>query len=189
MGKLLDRLPQSRHFHAHETARFDALSGLPLASFKQRAFAIAIDFLIVEILRGIFRMHGHESEVEGCSTVVRLVLEGMHHMVELVESFVYFAVFVKLWNGRTPGKALMKCRIVSVVHEDMTWWHSIERALGYGASLLEAGFGFVQFFLTRNRQCVHDRIAETIVVDERPTAKRLCDEDAEVLTEAETSLG
>jgi uncharacterized RDD family membrane protein YckC len=179
MGKLKDKLPQSRHFHAHETARFDALSGLPLATFKQRAWAIAIDFLIVAALRTMFHMHGHESDEEGCSTIVKILLSGVNHIVEVIESFVYFGVLVKLMNGYTPGKKMMKCRVVSLVHDDMSWWHSIERALGYGASLLEGGFGFAQFFLTRNRQCVHDRIAETIVIDERPTAKRLTNEDTE----------
>jgi len=49
----------------------------------------------------------------------------------------------------------------------------VERALGYSASTLEAGFGFFQFFTARNRQCVHDRIAETIVVvDEPPSSSR-----------------
>jgi len=49
----------------------------------------------------------------------------------------------------------------------MTFFQSIERALGYGASFLEAGFGFIQFFINPNRRTVHDRIAETIVVDEK----------------------
>ena len=152
---------------------------MPLATFKQRAWAIAIDFLIVAALRTMFHMHGHESDEEGCSTIVKILLSGVNHIVEVIESFVYFGVLVKLMNGYTPGKKMMKCRVVSLVHDDMSWWHSIERALGYGASLLEGGFGFAQFFLTRNRQCVHDRIAETIVIDERPTAKRLTNEDTE----------
>jgi hypothetical protein len=42
----------------------------------------------------------------------------------------------------------------------------VERALGYGASALEGGFGFVQYFIHGNHCCVHDRIAETIVVKE-----------------------
>ena len=34
---------------------------------------------------------------------------------------------------------------------------------------LEAGFGFLQYFTHPNRQTVHDRIAETVViVDRRP---------------------
>jgi hypothetical protein len=33
---------------------------------------------------------------------------------------------------------------------------------------LEFGFGFVQYFLADNRQTTHDRIAGTIVIDDRP---------------------
>ena len=43
----------------------------------------------------------------------------------------------------------------------------MERALGYGASMLEGGFGFAQYFTNPNRCCVHDRIAETIVVSDK----------------------
>jgi len=53
-----------------------------------------------------------------------------------------------------------------LAHERLNLWHSIERALGYGASMLEFGFGFLQYFIHPNCQTVHDRIAETIVVSE-----------------------
>jgi hypothetical protein len=46
---------------------------------------------------------------------------------------------------------------------------AIDRALGYAASSLEAGFGFLQYFTHPNCQTIHDRIAETIVdLDRRP---------------------
>jgi uncharacterized RDD family membrane protein YckC len=61
---------------------------------------------------------------------------------------------------------LMRIRVVSLTHPRLTLWQSIERALGYGASFLEGGFGFLQYFLEPNRQTVHDRIAHTIVVAE-----------------------
>ena len=44
---------------------------------------------------------------------------------------------------------------------------SDKRALGYGASALEFGFGFIQYFIHPNRRTVHDRIAETIVVKKK----------------------
>jgi len=34
--------------------------------------------------------------------------------------------------------------------------------------MLEAGFGFMQYFTNPNHCCVHDRIAETIVVKAKP---------------------
>jgi hypothetical protein len=49
----------------------------------------------------------------------------------------------------------------------MTLWNSLERSLGYGASFLEFGFGFLQYFIHPNRCTVHDRIAETIVIKDR----------------------
>jgi uncharacterized RDD family membrane protein YckC len=91
--------------------------------------------------------------------------------VELLAPVLYFGLATWRWNGRTIGKRLMKIRVVSIVHERMTLWHSIERALGYGAAALEFGFGFVAFFLDPNRRCAQDRLAETIVVDERKHAK------------------
>jgi hypothetical protein len=49
----------------------------------------------------------------------------------------------------------------------ITLWQAVERALGYGESMLEGGFGFFQYFLHHNRCCVHDRIAETIVIQDQ----------------------
>lgn len=60
----------------------------------------------------------------------------------------------------------MKIRVVSIVHRHLSLWHSVERALGYGAAALEGGFGFVQYFIHPYRRCLQDRIAETIVVTE-----------------------
>ena len=173
-------MPQTRHFHAHETARYDALSGLPLASFRRRAFAILIDFALIALIKSPFallRHHGHSAqEHTGWEHWLEL---GVEEIRGLLESVLYFAVTSKLGNGQTPGKRVMKIRVCSLTHVRIGWWQAIERALGYGASLLEGGFGFLQYFLNRNRMCVHDRIAETIVVDLRPSVPRLLNEDTE----------
>ena len=180
MDNKLTRLYRGpRHFHPHETARFDALSGLPLASFKQRAYAIGIDLAVLVVVKLLFGIGEHHSDSDGPMTFAKLLMDGAEYVKELVESTLYFAVALKLSKGQTVGKWLMKLRVVSLTHDEMGWWQSIERSLGYSASLLEGGFGFLQFFINRNRQTVHDRIAETIVVDERPTARRLGDVDRE----------
>jgi uncharacterized RDD family membrane protein YckC len=83
----------------------------------------------------------------------------------------YFGVFVRITNGYTPGKRLMRIRIVSLEHARVSRWQGMERALGYGASALEGGFGFIQYFFYKNHTCTHDRIAETIVVQEPPKKK------------------
>jgi uncharacterized RDD family membrane protein YckC len=86
---------------------------------------------------------------------------------------LYFGILLWQGNGRTPGKRLLKIRVVSLVHTHITFWHAVERALGYGAAALEGGFGFVQFFIHPYRRCAQDRLAETIVVTERSYQQKL----------------
>jgi uncharacterized RDD family membrane protein YckC len=86
------------------------------------------------------------------------------HGWEIVSLPLYFGLLTYLGRGQTIGKKLLKIRVVSIAHERLSLWHSIERSLGYGASILEGGFGFFQYFIHPNRQTVHDRIAETIVI-------------------------
>jgi len=60
---------------------------------------------------------------------------------------------------------------MSLVHDRLGLWHAFERAIGYGASTLEFGFGFFHYFIRPDRRTIHDRIAETIVVAE-PSKKK-----------------
>ena len=86
---------------------------------------------------------------------------------DIVIAILYFGLLLWKGKGRTPGKRLLKIRVVSIVHRHLSFWHCVERALGYGAAALEGGFGFIQFFIHPYRRCAQDRLAETIVVTER----------------------
>jgi uncharacterized RDD family membrane protein YckC len=154
---------QGGHYHPRETARMFALEGVELASFGRRAGAMAIDMvaMILVFLALAFpavwwaKTHNWDLHIE---------FKPFHNWYSTILPVVYFGLLVWLTNGRTLGKWLTGLRIVSLTHERISLWHSVERALGYGASLLEAGSGFVQYAVHPNRQTVHDRIAETIVV-------------------------
>jgi uncharacterized RDD family membrane protein YckC len=88
-------------------------------------------------------------------------------LTDVIVPVLYFGILLWRGKGRTPGKRLMKIRVVSIVHRHLSFWHCVERALGYGAAALELGFGFIQFFIHPYRRCAQDRLAETIVVTER----------------------
>ena len=112
-------------------------------------------------------------EATGPETVSqRLLREALHILTDVLLPLLYFGYFLWQGNGRTPGKRLMKVRVVSLVHTHISFWHSVERALGYGAAALEGGFGFIQYFIHPYRRCAQDRLAETIVVTERSYQQR-----------------
>ena len=177
-------------FSAKETEWMLELDGIPLAGFWRRAFAIMIDGIFVTIIfsvvasaltmgymavthtRPTFTVNGKiphtEEEIEKREPQLERGGEskGLSVVEDVVIPVLYFGLLTWKGKGRTPGKRLMKIRVVSIVHRHLSLWHSVERALGYGAAALEGGFGFVQYFIHPYRRCVQDRIAETIVVTE-----------------------
>lgn len=160
-----------------DNSRIKALTGTPLASFTRRSLALLIDFLIAGITfilltvgvllidrwLGILPI-GPDAEIKFS------FFENWYSVIWLV---LYFTISVHLSNGQTVGKKLCRIRIVSLVHDRVGLWHSFERALGYGASALEFGFGFFQYFIRPDRRTIHDRIAETIVIAEPLKKTRL----------------
>jgi len=157
-----------RRFHAHETARVDALNGVPLAAFWQRALGYFVDMWVAIViwmpLEFAWRRYLlHEQHID--------MKWDFHEKGNVVVVLLYWGLANYFGNGRTVGKWVARTRVVSLTGERMGFWQSVERALGYGAAVLEGGLGFVQFFWDRNRQCAQDRLAETIVVDVRKSRK------------------
>lgn len=148
----------------HETERMLALEGLPLAAFWQRALGYVIDLFIALVLwvplEFVARRYLlHEDKIN--------LKWDFHEAGNIAVMVLYWAACHYFGNGRTPGKWITRTRIVSFTSDRLGLWQSIERALGYGAAILEAGLGFAQFFWDHNRMCAQDRLAETIVVDTR----------------------
>jgi uncharacterized RDD family membrane protein YckC len=158
-----------RLFDPHETARTHALAGVPLASFWQRAAAFAIDLTLVLLIYTPVAVCREYLQEKAAHHPMHFALNfNLRELEDLVWMVVYAGLSVWITNGYTAGKRLLHIRIVSLTRPKMSLWQSVERALGYGASALEFGFGFIQFFIHHNRQCVHDRIAETIVIQQPP---------------------
>jgi uncharacterized RDD family membrane protein YckC len=153
-----------RSFQAHETARTEALNGMPLAAPWQRFVGFYIDLLLAVIVWGplefVWRRFAlHEADIH--------VMWDFHEIGNVIVMLLYWGLCNYFGNGRTPGKWIARTRIVSLTSERLGLWQSFERALGYGAAVLEGGLGVLQIFWDRNRMCAQDRLAETIVVDVR----------------------
>ncbi|MGO9862589.1 MAG: RDD family protein [Terriglobales bacterium] len=153
-----------RTFTSHETPRVNALDGLPLATFWQRALGYWIDVFLCVLLWvpsewAWRRFVLHEQTIN--------MKFDFHEAGNVIVVLIYFGLGNYWGNGQTPGKWIARTRAMSLKSERMGAWQSIERSLGYGAAVLEGGLGFLQFFWDRNRMCAQDRLAETIVVDVR----------------------
>lgn len=157
-------------YNAHASQRMLELDGVRLASFGRRASAFAIDwFLIVAAVMLCVFLGATAAEKLGwlpANTNIKLQFN-LANWYSVASGVLYFGLLTFVGKGRTPGKRLARIRVVSTLHTEISFWHSLERALGYGASALEFGFGFFQYFIADNRQTTHDRIAGTIVIDDR----------------------
>jgi uncharacterized RDD family membrane protein YckC len=166
------------------------LEGLELADFTRRLFALLIDLLVLIIILFVLGTlldyfglvnFGLKVGISSDNTAGSLpgINNGMHInvpeylkiIIKLLIPVLYFGLITCFTNGYTLGKRIFRIRIVSTNHKRLTLWHSIERSLGYYASSLEFGFGFLQYFIDYNRRTVHDRIAETIVIKVKKTGK------------------
>lgn len=84
---------------------------------------------------------------------------------------VYFSLLPAYWQGRTLGKALLKLRIAELSGRPLTPLRLLKRYGGYAAGFATGGLGFVQALWDPNRQCLHDKAAHTVVLDERAAAR------------------
>jgi uncharacterized RDD family membrane protein YckC len=149
-----------------------------LATIRKRFFAFLIDwivlvfiYLLIMTLLSLLNMAISNINVHGIFEV-DLEVENTHAgfitFLKLLFGLLpvlYFALSFYFWKGKTVGKSILRLRVLSLYHERLGLWHCIERSLGYFASALEFGFGYIQAFWNPNRMTLHDKIGETIVVD------------------------
>jgi uncharacterized RDD family membrane protein YckC len=86
-------------------------------------------------------------------------------------SGLYFTFFLGFWRGRTPGKRLLRIRVVRLDGRPLGYWVSFERFGGYAASLFTGLEGFARILWDRNRQALEDKLAETVVIRDTPDAR------------------
>lgn len=153
-------------------------NSLSLASIGKRSLAIIIDFLFLIVIFILFQiiiqllgfdlknikiesLTHFEIESEKISDLGKLVIK----IILVCIPTLYFTLTTYFLNGQTIGKKIFRIRVVSLYHSKIGFWHCIERSLGYVASSLELGLGFFQAFWNPNKMTLHDKIAETIVVN------------------------
>jgi uncharacterized RDD family membrane protein YckC len=155
-----------------------------LATIRKRFVAFLIDwivliiiYLFIILLFSLFNMNLSKINVHGIFEVEVEMDNASSWLITFLKFFfgllpvLYFTISFYFCKGQTIGKYFLRIKVLSLYHEHIGLWHCIERSLGYFASALEFGFGFIQAFWNPNRMTLHDKIGETIVI-QRPARKR-----------------
>lgn len=86
-------------------------------------------------------------------------------------SGLYFTFLTAFFRGRTPGKRALGIRVLRLDGGSLSYWVAFERFGGYAASLFTGMEGFLRILWDRNRQCLQDKLAETVVIRETKKAR------------------
>lgn len=83
----------------------------------------------------------------------------------------YFTMFTAIWHGQTPGKKVLRIRVIQLDGTPLSVWDSFGRYGGYGAGIATGLLGFAQIYWDPNRQAIHDKISATIVIDDTKSTR------------------
>ena len=90
---------------------------------------------------------------------------------DLLLQLISALITLLFWTTRqaTPGKMLLRLRVVDA-ETGLTppWTRLVVRYLGYILSSLPLGLGYLWMIWDPRRQCWHDRLARTLVVQDPP---------------------
>jgi len=154
-----------------------------LASIGNRFLAVAIDhfiqYLSIILIAWFFLAISGASVGDTGSTADQWLSEMPKWTVAIMVLVVflvfsgYFILFEWLWDGQTPGKRMMKLRVIRDDGRPITLWEAIARNLlrGFDAApgfiLPIYSVGLIVIFLSGRDQRVGDIFAGTVVIRER----------------------
>jgi uncharacterized RDD family membrane protein YckC len=154
----------------------DSAQAVAYAGFWRRVLAALVDALFFAVLAG-----GLLGLWYGGDYVRSLIMPGEPDVdtgsaTLFIEHLLSAAVTLAMWRrfGATPGKFLMGCRVVDAASlGSLSWAQTLLRYVGYLASILPLGLGFVWVAFDKRKQGFHDKLARTVVIMEDEAAKTL----------------
>jgi uncharacterized RDD family membrane protein YckC len=172
---------------AEETLIIETPERVPLAfalaSIGNRFLAVAIDhfiqyFAIFVVAWALLSIADVGSSFdEGSPTDLLQNMSKWTIAITIIIIFVlfagYFIFFEWLWNGQTPGKRLLKLRVIREDGRPITLWEAVARNLLRifdaipGFFLPIYSIGLVSIFSSSRDQRIGDMFAGTVVVRER----------------------
>ncbi len=136
--------------------------GLRLGALYKRVIAFFIDEVIISILFYIIYANSFN---RATTSAMLIELINMLFLQVILLKVIYHTFFVWMY-GATPGKMLLKIKIISIDGFDKpNLMSSFIRATVRIISEMFFYIGFLWAFFDRLRQAWHDKAAKTMVVD------------------------
>lgn len=140
---------------------------MPLADPVARAYAFAIDFAIRLAVMWVAAM---------LLGMLGQVGTGIILIVIFFLMWGYFVLFEMLWDGSSPGKRIMKLRVVNDDFTPVNFSSSLIRNLLRTADIMPGCYGFAisTMLFNRDNKRLGDIAAKTVVIStERPKYRRI----------------
>ncbi len=135
---------------------------ITLASIKKRALAYTIDEILISVLFMFIYIGQIPKDASYIETIN--LLNGLFSYIILLK-IIYQAFFVWAY-GATPGKMLMKIRVISTIDLDNpNILYSLNRALIRIVSESLFYIGFLWALTNPKRETWHDKVARTLVIN------------------------
>jgi uncharacterized RDD family membrane protein YckC len=153
-----------------EAPAFDLSAGLRPAGFWIRFVAFLVDGIILSIVTGaVSLVLGLSAEIPGNVTDPFAAVEALGRtfaamvLASNIVSVLYSVVFVG-WRGQTPGKILLRLKIIRVDGGEVDYVKAFIRWVGYFVSGVILGIGYIMAAFTADKRALHDYIAGTRVI-------------------------
>lgn len=133
-----------------------------LSTIPKRAIAFFIDEVILTII--FFIAFGNQIDFNADNhSIQQMLVKLMPYYIFM--QIVYQTIFIFLY-GYTIGKKIVKIKCVNFNNQKPTFIQSFVRSVFrvIGEKILYIGFLFV--FFTPLKQCLHDYVAKTLVVND-----------------------
>ncbi len=144
------------------------------AGLAARFGAVLIDMTIQLVLITIMSLAAmlfstNILPMEGWAPWVLSVSIALYGLMVFLIAYAYFFFFEWLWNGQTPGKRMLRLRVMQTNGMPITYWHAFMRNVIRIGDFLPVmyGVGAAAALLDDNNRRMGDLIAGTIVARER----------------------
>ena len=157
---------------AHELPELRALFGFTsqltapqyFGSFDQRLLAAVLDWFIVS---GGFILLAFLVVMFTNDRFIRLVVTVSLLIIIPLANLVYHVMMECSGRQATYGKQLLKIRVTDIAGQRITAGRALGRNVAKLCSVLTLFIGYLFAFFNKRQQCLHDMLADTLVIKDR----------------------